>query len=372
MTVVDQEFVDGFLSKPVEWTKEAKTLLASFAEKQGIDPEQVEQDSVRLAKLIHDVMSWSSEEDGETGEITTHYCAEEIASIQGREKKQWDDLTQKAQSGMENPVLLIAIGAPEAEKTTLLKNEIADKFRVNPDYHGGVIEIDPNADILIEMPQYKRSLSRALKALERGASEELNETLRKYGVSAMMFAKFVSRTKWHGAANYIAQSNLNRAVEGRYNIAFGATATLTVDQTWMDNIASQCYRVDVLMVDAQMETKKASNNIYASLPNGVYVPDYDLANIDSAMRGNIPYLFNLAARTGGKLDLFWCTQPLIPARCIGSWWTRPGSHEPLISANTVTEKLLNKYDYSVSKANAEFKRYHNTPRATDPLQFTKT
>tara|TARA_Y100001001_G_scaffold161941_1_gene187414 strand:+ start:469 stop:1584 length:1116 start_codon:yes stop_codon:yes gene_type:complete len=357
MGVVNQGYVESFLSKSVQWSDEAQTLLAYFGQKKGIDPDEVAKDSAGFAKLIPEIMSWHYEEDAETGKIVTQYCPEEIASIQAFEMKLWGEVSDLATGGLEEPLFIMSAGSPGAGKTTLLEEEIKKRFRSVPSYYGGIIYIDPDEPVLMQMPQYKRSLQRALKAVERGASPELNEMLEKYGVSDDLFAKFVAYTKWRWASNYISNSFMNRAAEGRYNIAHGTTATSLGARSLLDNVADQGYKVEVLMVDADMELKQASNQIRMDLPNGKYVPDYDVVNKAAALKDNIPYLFNLAARTGGKIDLFWRDGNMRPS-CVGSWWTKPGKHGPLINVNTASQAFLGRYGYDVTRANAEFQRCH--------------
>lgn len=106
--------------------------------------------------------------------------------------------------------------------------------------------------------------------------------------------------KWRDASNYIANTILNEAYAGSYNIAHGTTSTGSVVELLYQKLQKKNYHIVLLLCFARDDTRKAAVNNMASQGFLQADPD-DVINKGKMFIERFPVYF----KYGNQIHLYW-------------------------------------------------------------------
>lgn len=210
-----------------------------------------------------------------------HYSKEEIALIK-EDLANINALVFRSKTPSKQPIYLATAGGPGACKSTILETILHEDPTV-----ANMAYIDPDPQSLRLMMNTYLTKGLSFYAIREGGS------FPKVQVDAY--------TYWRAGSNYIAQTLLNRAVAGRFNIAHGTTSTSPVVGKLYEVLKENGYTLHFVLCYAKDETRqKAFEHRMETQANYQATPE------DAVQKGRLfPERFPLYFKFGDSLRLYW-------------------------------------------------------------------
>ena len=151
----------------------------------------------------------------------------------------------------QKPVYVATAGAPLAGKSTILEQEITK----NPDHYGNLVKVDPDRwGMLFMINTYHGYLMSASTVADADKFETAQR--RAYDVA-------------RPGSNILTLEILNKAVEGRYDIAHGTTMTGNHINTLLSGLKDHGYEIDLFLCGASDEMRAEAQK-YRATVQGYY------------------------------------------------------------------------------------------------------
>lgn len=198
------------------------SFLGTLLSAQVWSAAMTEDDAIPTAVVQGPLKAYTSEE--------VHLINEDLRNIR--------ELSFRAKKPSDSPIYLSTAGGPGSMKSTILENYcMAD----DPLAGDNFVYADPDV--------------RGLKFMINTYAQDMTP----YALSKNPegYAK-VAYEKWRGASNYIAQTIINEAYAGGFNIAHGTTATAAAVANLYKNLKKEGYKIILLLCDTTDENRQAS------------------------------------------------------------------------------------------------------------------
>jgi len=204
------------------------------------------------------------------------YSPEEVTLIQADLKhiRALSFLTAKKVAGSKKQYVGTA-GSPGAGKSTTLEIYMQDTLKGAP----GCVYVDPD--------------QRALKFMSHTYGQEFTS----FAWSTKLTPQDLGQrayTKWRGGSNYIANTLLNEAFEGGYDIAHGTTATAKQVDELYQKLRSAGYEITLLLCGAADESRVNSLEHRAKVQSFCQVDPGDIVKKGEMFPERFPVYFRYA------------------------------------------------------------------------------
>lgn len=217
------------------------------------------------------------------------------------------------------PIYIATTGGPGSRKTTILEKYLAD----HPVMTKNAVYLDPDQRALKFMVH--TYIARSLSNLDVYKSENL-EVLRR-----------TAYTYWRDASNYIANTLLNEAYQGRYDIAHGTTFTGAAVPEFLQNLQEAGYTTTLLLCFAP-ETFVENSIEYRNEKIGFFQASYqDIAGKNTLFPQRMQTYFTNA----DHLVFFW-SETLGDEIQPCATWTR--GHPLTIQNQIMYDKIISYYE----------------------------
>ena len=184
-----------------------------------------------------------------------------------------------------SPIYLATAGAPGARKSTILEHLLREDPQL-----ANTVYVDPDQRALKWMIHTYHRHSLTADAVSRSVSYPL---LQK-----------AAYDKWRGGSNYIANSILEKALRGGYDIAHGTTMTGPYISRLMTLVKEQGYMITLALCSCEDGVRKEAIH-YRSAVQGFYQVDSN----DVVKKGNLfPKRMLTFFSHADTLMLFWSDQ----------------------------------------------------------------
>jgi predicted ABC-type ATPase len=166
------------------------------------------------------------------------YSKEEIPLIQ-EDLSNIRKLVLRGKKKSKHPFYIATAGGPGSSKSTILETICHEDPAIT-----NVAYIDPDPQSLRLM--INTYLTQSLSFYKISKEKSFEETQRN------------AYNYWRAASNYIAQTLLNKAVDGKYNIAHGTTSTAPVVEKLYQTLKKHGYTIHLVLCYAPHQARGAS------------------------------------------------------------------------------------------------------------------
>lgn len=193
-----------------------------------------------------------------------------------------DRLVFRERTPSKQPYYIGTAGGPGACKSTILETILHEDSTVT-----NVAYIDPD-------PQSLRFMINTY--LAKGLS--FYQISKK---SSFRQAQIDAYNHWRGGSNYIAQTLLNKAVDGKFNIAHGTTATAPIMGRFYETLKKHGYKIHLVLCYAEDEARGRS------IAHRVETQaNYQATPEDAINKGKMfPERFEVYFKYADTLRLYW-------------------------------------------------------------------
>lgn len=174
------------------------------------------------------------------------------------------------------PIYIATVGGPGASKSTILSKLLKDIKEENKDF--SYVFSDPDQGALIYMDAYIKAVDNSTK-------------------KAVLKAAY---DKWRGGSNYISNTLLNKAFEGRYNIVHGATSQGTPVSFYQD-LKQKGYKIYLVFCASSDENRVKAIENRENVQHLVQSTPEDARNKADAVYRRFGDYFAAA----DKVDIYW-------------------------------------------------------------------
>lgn len=212
------------------------------------------------------------------------------------------------------PIYVATAGGPGACKSTILETYLHDKLNF--------VYIDPD----------QRALKYMINAYYQSTTY--------YEISINPSYTDVQKnayTKWRNASNYIANTMLNEAFAGGYNIAHGATSTTSAIESLYKKLKQKNYKIILLLCYATDETRITANDHRLKTQGFVQATQEDIINKGKMFCERFPSYFEYA----DEIQLYW-TENFLKGSIHAATYTK--NKEFIVHDNEALNHFITKYN----------------------------